>query len=184
MPRSTTTAISGCGSICSEPSRTVALINNVGRSADAISSSSLTINLNICPLSPSPAGLLQTHRLTEGRGDVGRRNTLQSHPSDTREISRSVTATGLLGPLMVTDRDIRSTFHRLVSICNNYELKQPLNVTDRDKTSQRPYHWHLHSSANSTCRGIPASLIFSISFPGFLSSSNVNRSTLCPSLCR
>lgn len=27
-----------------------------------------------------------------------------------------------------------------VSICNNYELKQPLNVTDRDETSQRPYH--------------------------------------------
>ena len=70
-PRSTVTAISGCGSICSEPSRMVALINNVERSADAISSSSLTINLNICPLSPSPAGLLQTHRLTEGRGDVG-----------------------------------------------------------------------------------------------------------------
>lgn len=27
-----------------------------------------------------------------------------------------------------------------VSICNSYELKQLLNVTDRDKTSQRPYH--------------------------------------------
>lgn len=90
----------------------------------------------------------------------------------------------VIGPPDVTDRDIRSTFHRLVSICNNYELKQPLNVTDRDKTSQRPYHWHLHSSANSTCRGIPASLIFSTSFPGPLSSLNVNRSTLCPSIVR
>lgn len=29
----------------------------------------------------------------------------------------------VIGPLDVTDRDIRSTFHRLVSICNNYELK-------------------------------------------------------------
>lgn len=46
----------------------------------------------------------------------------------------------VIGPPDVTDRDIRSTFHRFVSICNNYELKQLLNVTDRDKTSQRPYH--------------------------------------------
>ena len=46
----------------------------------------------------------------------------------------------VVGPLAVTDQDIRSTFHRFVSIYNNYELKQPLNVTDRDKTSQRPYH--------------------------------------------
>lgn len=53
------------------------------------------------PKLPSPAGLLQTHRLTEGRGDVGGRNTLQSHPSDTREMSRTVTGTGLLGPLML-----------------------------------------------------------------------------------
>ena len=66
-PRSTATAMSGCGSICSEPSKTVALINNVERSADAISSSSLTINMNICPLSPSATGLLRTYRLTEGR---------------------------------------------------------------------------------------------------------------------
>lgn len=28
----------------------------------------------------------------------------------------------VVGPLDVTDRDIRSTFHRFVSICNNYEL--------------------------------------------------------------
>ena len=90
----------------------------------------------------------------------------------------------VVGPLDVTDRDIRSTFHRFVSICNNYELKQLLNVTDQDKTSQRPYHRRLHSSAKSGRRGIPASLIFSTSFPGFLSSSNVNRSTLCPSIVR
>ena len=70
-PRSTVTAISGCGSICSEPSRTVALINNVERSADAISSSSPSENLNICPLLSSVARLPQTYRLTEGRGDVG-----------------------------------------------------------------------------------------------------------------
>lgn len=90
----------------------------------------------------------------------------------------------VIGTLDVTDRDIRSTFHRFVSICNNYELKQLLNVTDRDKTSQRPYHWRLHSSANSACRGIPANLIFSTNFPGSLSSLNVNRSTLCPSIVR
>lgn len=29
----------------------------------------------------------------------------------------------VIGPLAVTDRDIRSTFHRFVSIYNNYELK-------------------------------------------------------------
>ena len=90
----------------------------------------------------------------------------------------------VIGPPDVTDRDIRSTFHRFVSICNNYELKQLLNVTDRDKTSQRPYHWRLHSSAKSGRRGIPANLIFSTSFPGSLSSLNVNRSTLCPSIVR
>ena len=39
----------------------------------------------------------------------------------------------VIGPLDVTDQDIRSTFRRFVSICNSYELKQPLNVTDRDK---------------------------------------------------
>lgn len=55
---------------------------------------------------------------------------VEPHPGNIREMSRSVTGTGLLGPLDVTDQDIRSTFHRLVSICNNYELKQPLNVTD------------------------------------------------------
>lgn len=31
----------------------------------------------------------------------GGRNTLQPHPSDTREMSRSVTGTGLLDPLML-----------------------------------------------------------------------------------
>lgn len=36
-----------------------------------------------------------------GKRGCGGRNTLQSHPSDTREISRSVTDTGLLGPLML-----------------------------------------------------------------------------------
>lgn len=82
-----------------------------------------------------------------------------------------------------------------VSICNNYELKQLLNVTDRDKlgrnnhirvscTPQRPYHCRLHCSAKSAHCGMPASLIFSASFPGFLSSSNVNLSTLCPSIVR
>lgn len=29
----------------------------------------------------------------------------------------------VVGPLAVTDQDIRSTFHRFVSIYNNYELK-------------------------------------------------------------
>lgn len=29
----------------------------------------------------------------------------------------------VIGTLDVTDRDIRSTFHRFVSICNSYELK-------------------------------------------------------------
>ena len=33
-----------------------------------------------------------------GKRGCGGRNTLQSHPSDTREMSRSVTGTGLLGP--------------------------------------------------------------------------------------
>lgn len=124
-------------------------------------------------------------------------------------------------PLDVTDRDIlqpcrqtsKSVTSRQVSasrcyrlrpfsgsrpsvlICNSYEAKRPLVVTDRDKlsrnnhtrvscTPQRPYHWRLHSSAKSARRGIPASLIFSASFPGFLSSSNVNLNTLCPSIVR
>ncbi len=68
-------------------------------------------------------------------------DTLQSHPSDTRGMSRSVTGTGLLGPLMLQIE----TFGRRFTgsrppICNSYELKQLLNVTDRDKTSQHPYH--------------------------------------------
>lgn len=105
---------------------------------------------------------------------------MQPHPSNIGEWSRTVTGTGLLGPLMVTDRDIRSTFHRgLVSICNNYELKQLLNVTDQDKTSQRPYHRRLHSSAKSAVADTRQPHLLT-SFPGFLISSNVNRSTLCP----
>ena len=36
-----------------------------------------------------------------GKRGCGGRNTLQSHPSDTREVSRSVTDTGLLGPLLL-----------------------------------------------------------------------------------
>ena len=91
-PRSTATAISGCGSICSEPSRTVALINNVGRSADAISDSSPSINMNICSLSPSPVGLLQTYRLTEKGGEYeGGRESMQPFPSGAYKTSQSVT---------------------------------------------------------------------------------------------
>ena len=37
----------------------------------------------------------------------------------------------VIGPLDVTDRDIRSTFHRFVSICNNYELKDPGKLVEK-----------------------------------------------------
>ena len=107
-PRSTATAISGCGSICSEPSRTVALINNVGRSAEAISSSSLAINLNICPLSPGTTGLLRTYRLTGGR--EGREDE-QTSAAMLRSFQQNVLIyNSKLGfePPDVTDRDFQS----------------------------------------------------------------------------
>ena len=104
-PRSTATAMSGCGSICSEPSRTVALINNVERSADAISSSSLTINLNICPLLSSAARLLRTYRLTGGR--KGREDEQ-------------------------TSAAMRRSFQQNVLICNSKLGFEPPDVADRD----------------------------------------------------